>query len=144
MSAVSFGGERHERVEIDVRKYEREPTGEYYDDNWLDIRVTVAVGAFRGSFDAAFQVAELVEFRHELDALYKTLKGRAQLRTMEEQLTLDCEGNGHGSVELRGVALDQPGIGNRLAFTLSLDQTQIRAAVGQLDKILSEFPVRDV
>jgi len=30
----SFGGLKHERLEIDVR-YERPPRGDYHDDNWV-------------------------------------------------------------------------------------------------------------
>jgi len=65
MAVVAFGGERFERVEIDVRGYERPPTGEYYDDNWLTVQVTVAAGGFEGSFDAVFQAAEFVGFREQ-------------------------------------------------------------------------------
>ena|SRR5262252_9040844 len=144
MATVSLGGSRHERIEIDVLGYEREPTGEYYDDNWLSVRITVAAGAFEGSFGAAFLTRELVAFREQLSALHSTLKGSAELRTLEKQLSLDCVGNGLGSMELRGVAFDRPGIGNRLAFTLMLDQTQIGAALAQLEAVVSEFPVRDV
>jgi hypothetical protein len=144
MTAVSFGGTRHERLEIDVRRYERQPTGEYYDDNWLSVQITVAAGAFEGSFDAAFLTSELVAFRDQLQALHTTLRGTAELRTLEEQLSLDCVGNGLGSIELSGVAFDQPGIGNRLAFKLALDQTQVGAALAQLEVVVSEFPVRDV
>jgi hypothetical protein len=144
MPDISFGGAKHERVAIDVRGYERAATGGYYDDNWLTVSIAVAAGAFRGKVDAAFQVAELVAFRNDLAALYKTLTGRAALRTMEEQLSLDFEGNGLGSVEMRGEILDQPGIGNRLEFALSLDQTQIGAALAQLERVLSDVPQRDV
>lgn len=140
---VVFGGERYERVEIIVHGYERQHTGDYHDDNWLTVQISVAAGAFNGSFDAAFQVAELVAFHGELVGLSRTLQGRAQLQTMEEQLTMDFEGNGLGQVELRGVAVDKPGIGNRLVFALSLDQTQLRAGCDQLARILSAFPVRD-
>ena len=144
MAVVCFGGSRHERIEIDVRRYEREPIGEYYDDNWLRVRITVAAGAFEGSFDAAFLTSELVAFREQLSTLHSTLRGSAELRTLEEQLSLDCVGNGLGSVELRGVAFDRPGVGNRLAFKLALDQTQVGAALAQLEAVVSEFPVRDV
>lgn len=145
MLAVSFGGDRYERVEIDVAGYERtEKSGEYFDDNWLRVRVTVAAGAFGGTFDSTFQTAELSALRAQLSALCESLKGSARFETLEGQLTLSFEGNGRGSVELRGEALDQAGIGNRLSFKLSLDQTQIGAAVKQLDEILSKFPVRDV
>ena len=119
MQEISFGGAKHERVAIEVRSYERAATGQFDDDNWLTVSIAVAAGAFRGRVDAAFQVAELVAFRNDLAALYKTLKGRAALRTMEEQLSLDFEGTGLGSVEMRGEILDQPGIGNR-------DRTEVR------------------
>ncbi len=31
----SFGQSEHERVEIDVLSYEREPVADFYDNNWL-------------------------------------------------------------------------------------------------------------
>jgi len=141
---VSFGGTHHERLEIDVLGYERvQPVGEYYDDNWLRVNVGVAAGGFRGKFDATFQVAELIGFRDELTKLHSSLKGSAALETMEGQLVLRFQGNGLGAIDLRGEAVDRPGIGNRLAFNLALDQTQLANSLSELNDALARFPVRD-
>src|SRR5207253_7730240 len=37
----SFGQSEHERIEVDVLRYERSPVGEYHDDNWLTSQVSV-------------------------------------------------------------------------------------------------------
>ncbi len=58
----SFGQSEHERIEIDVLRYEHQPTGEYYDDNWLSVQITVHAGAFRGRVDAAIFAGELPRF----------------------------------------------------------------------------------
>src|SRR5689334_22572338 len=123
--AFSLGESKHERVEVAVSGYERRPTGDYHDDNWLSVDVSLSVGGFKGHFQASFLTAELMGFRDQLAVLYKTLNGEAKLVTMETQLLLNLDGNGRGGISLKGEAWDQPGIGNRLLFGLDLDQTQL-------------------
>ena len=54
----SFGESQHERIEVDVLRYERSPVGDYHDDNWLTAKVRIAAGGFRGAVDASvFSVA---------------------------------------------------------------------------------------
>jgi hypothetical protein len=50
--------------------------------------------------------------------------------------------DGRGHVNLNGTIVDRAGDGNRLHFTLALDQTHLRAALCQLDGITAKFPVR--
>ena len=142
MQQVAFGGEKHERLEIVVAGYERVASGDYDDDNWLRVNVSVAAGAFRGSFCATFQAAELSELCTNLSRLYESLIGSVRFETLEEQLTLEFTGNGRGSIELRGEALDQSGIGNKLIFSLQLDQTQLHQSVQGLRAAVAAFPVR--
>jgi hypothetical protein len=145
MVAVSFGGSQHERLEIACTGYRRpERADNYHDANWLGIRLTIAAGAFRGNFATAFLTSEIEALRSQLRTLYASLKGAVKFETLEGQLTLTFEGNGLGGIKLLGEALDQAGIGNRLCFRLSLDQTQIGAALTQLDEVLESFPVRTV
>ena len=40
----SFGQSQHERIDLDVLRYEREPVGEYHDDNWLTVKIQVCAG----------------------------------------------------------------------------------------------------
>ena len=141
-AAFSLGESKHERVEVTVSGYERQPSGDYHDDNWLTVKVSLAVGGFSGRFQASFLTAELMEFRDQLAALYKGLNGEAKLVTMETQLQLTLTGNGRGGISLKGEAWDRPGIGNRLVFGLDLDQTHLATTLGELDAVIERFPVR--
>lgn len=138
----SFGQSQHERVEVDVLRYERSPVGEYYDDNWLTVQIRVCVGGFRANVGATVLTGELVAFLNQIRPLYDTLRGAAKFETLENQLLLRMEGNGNGHIELAGEVTDQPGIGNRLQFTLQFDQSQLGAALRELERVIAEFPVR--
>lgn len=140
----SFGQSEHERLEIDVLRYERQPVGEYYDDNWLVVEICVRAGRFRGKVSATILAGELDGFLQELKSLYQTLNSNAEFTTLEEQLTLNLIGNGKGHIELRGETVDQPGIGNRLSFTLQLDQSQLATSIRELERVVAQFPVRSV
>lgn len=142
MASFSFGGEEAERVEVQVHGYERGPTGDYYDDNWVRVSVRVSVGAFSGSFDATFLAPEFVEFREGLSLLYESLKGVARFSTLEQQLSLELTGDGRGHIALKGLAIDAAGIGNRLEFVLALNQGHLSSALKGLDEIIGSFPVR--
>lgn len=142
MPSFAFGGEIKERIEVQVHGYEHAPLGEYYDDNWVRVSVLVSVGAFSGSFDATFLTHELVGFQKDLQALYHSLEGTARFTTLEEQLCLELTGNGRGQIALKGVAIDVPGMGNRLEFNLALDQSYLPSALEGLDEIARSFPVR--
>ncbi len=138
----SFGHSEQERIEVDVRGYERGPVGEYWDDNWLTVEIRVRAGGFRGRAAATIITGELTAFLSELRPLFETSRGSAEFATMEGQLSLRLVGDGKGHVELRGEVADQAGVGNRLHFTLQFDQSQLRASIRELERVTSQFPVR--
>jgi len=142
MQQIAFGGAKHERLEISVAGYERAASGDYHDDNWLRVNVSIAAGAFRGSFGATFQAADLLGLYTDLSQLHETLSGRVRFETLEDQLSLEFVGNGRGSIELQGEAQDQAGIGNKLIFAIGLDQTQLHQSVQSLRAAVAAFPVR--
>ena len=138
----SFGQSQHERIEVEVLGYERQPAGEYHDDNWLTVQVRVCVGGFRGTVDGALITGEFVAFLAQLRSLHQSLSGTAEFTTLEGQLHLRLTGDGKGHIELVGEVSDQPGIGNRLHFTLHFDQSQLGSSIHELERVTSEFPVR--
>ena len=144
MPSFSLGSSESEKVAVSVRNYERSVTGDYHDDNWLSVRVEVGAGAFSGEFDAAFLTEDFVGFREQLVALYDSLKGEAIFATLEEQLSIRVVGDGCGGLTVTGEALDQPGIGNKLAFEFALDQTSLVPILRELDEIIALFPIRGV
>jgi hypothetical protein len=142
MKRVAFGGAEHERLEIVVHGYERQAMGDYYDDNWLTVNVSIQAGSFQGRFQTAFLTAELEAFRDELRRLLETLKGEAVFHTLEEQLTLTLQGDGLGHIQVHGKAIDQAGIGNCLEFGIAIEQTQLQASLRALEAVVKEYPVR--
>jgi hypothetical protein len=138
----SFGQSERERIEVDLLGYERALTGEYWDDNWLNVVIRVQAGGLQGKATATFITAELIEFLSQLRPLYETLSGEAEFDTMEQQLNLKLKGDGKGHVELCGEVLDQSGIGHRLNFTLHFDQSQLAASIRELERVTSQFPIR--
>jgi hypothetical protein len=142
MVAFSLGGSERERIAVEVENYERAATGDYHDDNWLKVSVTVSVGAFDGTFPATFLTEEFVAFRNELKKMYESLHGNAKFTTLEDQLSLELSGNGRGQILLKGYALDRAGDGNRIEFRLEIDQTHVARTLRELDAIVEKFPVR--
>lgn len=142
MQSILFVGDGGEQLRIDVLGYEREPVGEYFDDNWLSVAVEVKAGSFTGYFSASFLTGEIEAFHQGAANLYESLSGQAEFRTLEEQLRIDLAGDGLGHIRLTGRAEDRPGIGNALAFAFAFDQTQLQASVQGLAKVLTAFPVR--
>ena len=68
----ALGGEEYERIEVDVAGYEREPVGQFYDDNWLPVTVSVTVGRFVGQFSAEFMSDDFLDKKeNESDQLAK-------------------------------------------------------------------------
>jgi hypothetical protein len=134
------GGREAEHIEVWV--VSRSTAPDYWDGNWLSCQVRIASGGFRGRYPANLRTEELERFHAEVQVLYESLTGAAHLQTMEEQLTLELEGDGRGHVQCRGEARDVAGTGNLLRFLLMLDQTQLFGTMVQLSELLNLYPVR--
>jgi len=134
----SFGQSEREHIEVEVIGYERALVGEYFDDNWLIVKIHVQAGGFCGKVDASILTGELEKFCSELRILFGTLRGAAEFTTLEEQLSLKLNGDGKGHIELHG----EVEAGHRLFFKLEFDQSQLGVSIRELEGVLSRFPVR--
>lgn len=139
--AFRIRGLNREHVIVHPTGRERPEASDYWDGNWVYATVTVAARAFRGEFEAQLRAEEFVRFRDQLQVLYETLKGGAKFETMEGWLTVDIQGDGKGHFRAACIAVDQPGIGNRLAFALDFDQTELPEILRGVDAICAAFPV---
>ena len=142
MKSVVIGAEEHERVELTVLGYERQATGEFYDDNWLSCEVRVQAGAFGGKYSASFLASELSQLHQSLECLYRNLKGSVRFESMESQLELQFTCDSLGHIAVLGTAMDQAGIGNKLSFSVSFDQTFLQRLVQELRQVVQAYPVR--
>jgi hypothetical protein len=114
---------------------------DYWDGNCVYADVQITAGAFRGEFEAQLRAEEFVCFREELRQLYDSLTRSAVFKPMEPWLLIDIEGDGKGHFLARCEAWDQLGIGNKLAFTIDFDQTELPEILRGLDAIRDAFPV---
>lgn len=142
MASFSLGRSKTEQVVVTAHGYERSVTGEYFDDNWVSVEVSVSAGAFSGRYRAAFLTEDFVRFQSLLQPLFETLTGQAEFTTLEEQLTLKIAALSRGNIEVNGIALDQAGISNKLQFHLEIDQTCLAETLRGLNEIIASFPLR--
>ena len=112
-----------------------------WDDNWISCDVHVSAGAFRGSFAASLRSEEFQAFLDQIQSLDQTVEGTAAFSTVEGQIEISLAGDGKGRVRVQGIAVDQPGVGNRLHFEFEIDRTSLPQISAALEHLLTAFPV---
>jgi hypothetical protein len=119
-----------------------ESTGHSWDADWLHANVEVRAGAFHGEVEALLRSDDFVRFVDGLRVLYEKLSGVATFDTLEHWLRIDVRGDGKGHLHADCLAMDEPGTGNRLAFEISFDQTDLPPLIRDLEAICRAFPIR--
>jgi len=137
-----IGGKEHERVEVALIGRECPESFDLYDGNWLEARVSVAVGAFRGEFSCTLRAQDFAELLPQLRRLHADLLGSARFATMEGQLEFEIIGDGRGHLKVRGRVVDQPGDGTSLEWSLAIDQTFLPAMIEAVSAISTMYEVR--
>ena len=114
---------------------------DYWDGNWVNANIEIYAGGFRGRYSAYLRTKELKDFRDAVTSLYSFKSKEASLETLEGQLSINITGDSLGHFAAKCEAMDQAGIGNRLIFTLTFDQTDIPAMLKELDVVIKEYPI---
>jgi hypothetical protein len=132
------------QLSLGVFGYERERSGETYDDNWLRGRVTLDIAqapaaTFKARCDVAWQTTELLEFQEALRTLLDDLTGVATLSTLEDQVELTIRLNsGKGTVEGR---VEAHAIAS-LEFEGTTDQSYLKQTLAELREVNAAYPFR--
>lgn len=142
-----IGGDQHNYLQVEVFVRSHPEQHDFWDGNWLDANISIQVGAFNGSYGASLRSDEFVRFLGGLQQVYSSLGTSistygAEFSALEEQLSIAVSGDALGHFTAQCVAVDNLGIGNRLEFGLTFDQTDIPAMISGLETILEAFPVR--
>ena len=141
LDSVTIGDPGADHVTITASGRMHPGADDYWDGNWLISPISVAAGSFAGTVRARLRAEELVRFRTELEALYDTLTGEAHLNSLEGWIDLTAHGDGQGGIEVCCNLNDQPGLGNELSLSLTVDQTYLPEIVSALLTIESSFPI---
>jgi hypothetical protein len=141
MHEILICADHGEFLKLSVAGRSHSDCNDYWDGNWLRATVDVRASGFRGSVDGDIRAGELVAFCGQLAQLQKSLQGVAGYDTLADWLSIRATGDGLGHIEIRCVVLYQPGIGNKLEFTLASDQTFMKQTIDQLTEATKAFPV---
>jgi hypothetical protein len=142
MKTFEIRSNERNSVAVTVAGYERPISGEFYDDNWLQCEVSVHAGAFSGNFQASFLTSELETLGQALAELHRNLAGDYSFEPLEAQLLLRISCDKLGHLLIAGEAIDQPGVGQKLKFEFSMDQSYLTATLMQISDVMQTFPIR--
>lgn len=118
-------------------------SNDYWDGNWLNVIAECSdLGASVIVAGQIIHLREIEAFRIELFELDKTLKGTAELPTLEPnlQLKLTCNKLGHIAVECH---ITPDHITQSHSFEFEIDQTYLKGLIHQCNRILEVYPIRN-
>lgn len=142
MNGFRIGRNVSEYLNVQVTGRSHPDSQDYWDGNWVNANIEIEAGNLRGRYGAYLRVEELKDFRDAIARLHSFDSNEAKFETMEEQLRINITGNGLGHFRAECEALDQAGIGNRLIFSVELDQTEIPEILKGLDAVARDYPVK--
>lgn len=135
MPSWSIGRLQEERIEVELLSPPADDCG--YD--WVSARTRIAVGAFRAEIPMTLLASDMKRFLAALEPVYRNVRGVAEFTTIEDQLGLKLQCDHVGHIRVTGHVRDDASFGNRLTFTLEIDQTDLQRTLSELRHVLSEL-----
>jgi hypothetical protein len=140
-----IGDPAAEHLAVEVVAREHPDKSDYWDGNWLTAEVDVACGPFRGNYRAALRAEEFVHFRDQLQRLMDDHEAPpAEFESMEPWLRFNVHrSDRHAHLLVSGRAQTEPFFEehNIFYFLLELEQGFAPETIGELDRLIEEFPV---
>lgn len=138
---IVFGGEGG-RIAFEISGYERPGSPDYHDANWLTVSVSIAAGAFSGSFGASFGTFELADLLRQLREGIDALSGTFTFENMERDVLMRIEFAQRGKARISGEAKPNSSPQSSLTFAFETDQSYLSQAVEALGAVVRRFPVK--
>ena len=115
---------------------------DYWDGNWLNVRVRVEpTGATVEAHGPIIHASELESFTKELEQLDSALTGNASLKCMEPNLDVVIRGDKRGQATMT-IRITPDHMTQSHEFICSIDQTYFKPFIAQCRKILSDYPIK--
>jgi hypothetical protein len=105
----------------------------------LPVDVLIATHGFSGKVSISIAFDEVIKFREELESVYRDLKGKAEFRTLEGQLSIDINVDKLGHVFASGILKSDFSGDNELHYSLSFDQTCLLHTLSEIDSYVSKI-----
>ena len=131
-----LGQKGSDYLEVSFDEVDPNPNGDWY--RGIASTVTFSFGSFRGGFGAYFFAGEVRQLVTDLQVLSRTMIGAASFNARERQVVFSAALQPTGSMIVSGELRDNHGMGNRLLFEMSLDQTYLVPPINSLERFVSE------
>lgn len=126
-------------VKINILKRANYTSHDYWDANWLESNIMIEIPDFKANYKTNLRVDDLQRFYDELIELSNFNKKRAEFKTLEKGLSLECVANSRGAVLCTGKAKNQ--YGNCLYFEMETDIGSISSWISELRSALKKYPL---
>ena len=116
---------------------------DFWDSNWLDVIASCSEeGATVTVTGSILRLDEIDSWRSQLIKLDETLKGAAELPTLEPNLhlKLECNKLGHIASECY---ITPNHMTQSHTFEFEIDQSFLKGLIPQCNRILEEYPIRN-
>ena len=78
-------------IGIDVLYRNYPNSSDYWDGNWVTSNINIKIPGYLVNFGANLRTDELRDFTNEIKLMSKLLKGKANLKNLENYLHIECE-----------------------------------------------------
>ena len=115
---------------------------DYWDANWLNI--TAHCGAQRASVWVSGSIIQLSDIDHLMagaKALYKDLKGKAELPCIEPELFVELEAKSLGQISMT-VKITPDNLSQSHEFIFEVDQSFLPKLIADCDAVLKKYPIK--
>ena len=132
-----------ERLEVRIIGFETSSLEKENAGNWLDSTITVNIGAFTGSFKAAFTTGDLITLDEQLRHGLASKSGIVSFKNTGGDLSFSVEFKHSANPILSGVIQPHRLPQGVLHFRLDISQAALFRTLQELEDALREFPARN-
>lgn len=112
--------------------------GTEIDAEWLNAEADFQLNGFSAQFEFSLRLGELVSFYRELQVFYSTLKGSAQLKSIEDNVSILLNTDGQGHVVVEGTLRDTS-YTIKTTFQMETDQTYLSEIIRDCQEIVEKL-----
>jgi hypothetical protein len=129
-----------ERLEVGIIRFETSSLEKENAGNWLDSTISVNIGAFTGSFKAAFTTGDLIMLDEQLRNGLASKSGMVSFKNTGGDLSLSVEFKHPANPILSGVIPPHRLRQGVLHFRLDISQAALYRTLQELEDALHKFP----
>ena len=116
---------------------------DYWDGNWLNVTAScIGAGSSVYAHGSIIHLSEIAGLLHELEALYETLSGEAELKCIEPNLGVKLESKSAGHIGLT-IQITPDHLSERHQFVDAMDQTFLPPIIAACRSLVERYPIRD-